>query len=137
MFTYVSLHDPVLPTASPLSLMLYAHPTESPLGICNSCTVLSSDDQITGEKPRVCGALHDGSGVLLSATPTIWPRSFTPKPKALLPPNVGNWVRLPLRHIPATQIRCVPNPQKSLPYGSGRAISETIGTSSEPLGFWA
>src|SRR2546428_3961 len=60
-----------------------------------------------------------GSGVLLSATPTTWPRLLTSKAWPLLPPRVGSGAIVPFCQRNGRHIRLVPKRQKSSPSGSG------------------
>src|SRR5215831_4977115 len=77
--------------------------------------------------------MEQGSELGVSDTPATSPRLLIPPAWPLLPPSSGRGVITPFCQTNGRQIRLVPNPQRSSPFGSGVEVSEKPEISLLPL----
>src|SRR5208283_2056567 len=84
--------------------------------------------QTTGRNCRTCGGGQFGSALPVSANPPTSPWLLIPAAWLLLPPGAGSGVITPFCHTKPRQMRLVPKPQKSSPFGSDVEVSDEPGT---------
>src|ERR1035438_8117539 len=76
---------------------------------------------------------HVESTIPFSAYPTICPLLLTALACPLFPPTVGRALMRPFCQRNARQVRCVPKPQTSSPFGSGTDVSAKPAASPRSL----